>query len=342
MATFFEIGLEHQLGGKNQLMRMNKMVNWELLRGYLKKVHRSEWNGQGGPNGYDTLKMYKAILLGQWHSLSDPGLEESLRVRLDFMAFTGFSMGSPIPDETTLCRFRNRLIELKLDKKLMQVVNQELEKLGIQIESAKGALVDATIVESSARPRKEITIHIDREEERSHGARDESSASPVVIEMSESKDPDARWLKKGKRSFFGYKGFVSVTQGEGYIQATHVTPAQVSEMTEFRSFIHQIPSTDIFADKGYACEENVQLLKQLGKKSRIMKKAWRNRPLTRWEHQFNRLVSHYRFRVEQAFGTLKRRFNMSRFRYFTCVKVNAELAFKAIGFNLLKAANSFS
>ena len=111
----------------------------------------------GGPTGYNPLKMFKAILLGQWHNLSDPGLEESLRVRLDFMAFTGFEMGSAIPDETTLCRFRNKLMALKRDKKRFRMLNEELEKLGLQIESAQGALVNATIIESSCRPRKEVT-----------------------------------------------------------------------------------------------------------------------------------------------------------------------------------------
>ena len=54
--------------------------------------------------------MFKSILLGQWHSLSDPGLEQSLRVRLDFLQFTGFTLGDNLPDETTFCRFRNKLI----------------------------------------------------------------------------------------------------------------------------------------------------------------------------------------------------------------------------------------
>ena len=90
----------------------------------------------GGPTGYDPLNMFKAILLGQWHHLSDPGLEERLRGRLDFMAFTGFEMGISIPDETTCCRFRNKLFALKLDKKLFRMLNQELEKLGLHIESS--------------------------------------------------------------------------------------------------------------------------------------------------------------------------------------------------------------
>ena len=53
--------------------------------------------------------MFKAVLLGQWYSLSDPELEEALTVRLDFMMFT--DLESNVPDETTLCRFRNLLIK---------------------------------------------------------------------------------------------------------------------------------------------------------------------------------------------------------------------------------------
>jgi transposase, IS5 family len=338
MATFFEIGLESQLGNENQLVKINKLINWERFRGYLKKIHKNEDHDLGGPIGYDPLKMFKAILLGQWHSLSDPGLEEGLRVRLDFMAFTGFEMGCPIPDETTLCRFRNKLVTLKLDKKLMKFMNAELEKLGIQIESAQGALVDATIIESSARPRKEIIVSVDRQEKEETTPQNNA----VIVEINESKDPDSRWIKKGKKSYFGYKGFVSVTKGEGYIQTTHVCPANKSEMTEFRSFISDIPSKEIFTDKGYTCQENNDLLSRLGKKSRIMRKAARNRPLKHWEKVFNRLISHHRFRVEQTFGTLKRRFHMSRFRYMTLQKVQSELIFKSMGLNLLKAANSLS
>jgi hypothetical protein len=29
MATFFELGLESQLGNKNQLVKINKLINWD-------------------------------------------------------------------------------------------------------------------------------------------------------------------------------------------------------------------------------------------------------------------------------------------------------------------------
>lgn len=53
--------------------------------------------------------MFKALLLQSWHSLSDPELEEALRVRIDFMLFTGMGIENEVPDETTICRFRNKL-----------------------------------------------------------------------------------------------------------------------------------------------------------------------------------------------------------------------------------------
>ncbi|WP_411155874.1 transposase, partial [Neisseria meningitidis] len=36
---------------------------------------------------YPLLSMFKAVLLGQWHSLSDPELEHSLITRIDFNLF---------------------------------------------------------------------------------------------------------------------------------------------------------------------------------------------------------------------------------------------------------------
>uniref|UniRef100_UPI000373807E transposase n=1 Tax=Brachymonas chironomi TaxID=491919 RepID=UPI000373807E len=40
---------------------------------------------------------------------------------------------------------------------------------------------------------------------------------------------------------------------------------------------------------------------------------------------------------EQAFGTMKRRFNLARARYFGAAKVQAQMCWAALGMNLLKA-----
>ena len=331
MASFFSLGAEDRLGKNNQLLKLKDLINWEALRPSLKGLHKNETNSQGGQKAYDAVKMFKALLLGQWHNLSDPKLEESLRVRLDFMLFTGFELSEEFPDETTICRFRNKLISRKLDKKLFKKINRQLEQLGMQIESSQGAIVDATVIESAGRPRRMITVSKDREES------NETEQTQVI---SESVDPDARWLKKGKRFYFGYKGFVRVSEKIGFIQSLHVTPANKSEVKELGETIADLAEKkSLYADKGYASKENDVLVKKKKLKNRIMLKAARNRPLTHWQKVFNKLISKRRFLVEQGFGTLKRKFQMNRASYMTRAKVEAQLCFKATCFNLLKAVN---
>lgn len=47
----------------------------------------SEWEGRPP---YDPVKMFKVVMLEQWHSLSDVDLKTALRVRLDLILFCGF------------------------------------------------------------------------------------------------------------------------------------------------------------------------------------------------------------------------------------------------------------
>ncbi|PJA35385.1 MAG: hypothetical protein CO186_06070 [Zetaproteobacteria bacterium CG_4_9_14_3_um_filter_49_83] len=42
-----------------------------------------------GVKPYDLVKMFRAMILQAWHSLSDPKMEEALKVRLDFMGEKG-------------------------------------------------------------------------------------------------------------------------------------------------------------------------------------------------------------------------------------------------------------
>lgn len=54
------------------------------------------------------------------HNLSDPQLEQTLRVRIDFMVFTGLDpTAGRMPDASTICRFSNRLVVAKLDQVLL-------------------------------------------------------------------------------------------------------------------------------------------------------------------------------------------------------------------------------
>jgi len=68
-----------------------------------------------------------------------------------------------------------------------------------------------------------------------------------------------------------------------------------------------------------------------------MYKSTKNRKLSKWERIKNKLISKKRYKVEQCFGTIKRRFNFSRASYLCKEKVESQFHFKAMCYNLLKA-----
>ena len=308
----------------NALIKLNKLIKWTDIKEKMGDLGRSGY----GPEAYDPLSMLKALILQAWHNLSDRGLEEALKVRMDFMAMTGFS---DVPDETTICRFRNLLIKRGLMDELLLSINEQIDGHGLKVKASQGAIIDATLIASAARPKQEITMKEDRKEEE------------VEYQMegnSLSKDEDARWLKKGKKSHFGYKGFAVVDQEDGYIKNIHVTPANKSEVKEFAEILPKVKVKGRFyADKGYASKENKELLRSHGIKNGIMEKAKVNKPLTAMQKRFNKLISQVRYKVERCFGTLKRKFRFDRASYLSTTKVHAQMVFKAIAHNLLKAIN---
>lgn len=317
--NFFILGARERIKKDHYLMKIDKLIDWRPIESALHGIHVNDIDPKGGPKGYNKLSMFKAMLLGQWHSLSDPGLEEALRLRIDFMIFTGFEMAKEAPDETTLCRFRNKLIAKKLHEALFKEVNRQLERHGLKVKEAEAALIDATIIASAARPKTTI--------EQRDG------------EVKKSADPDATWVTKGSRSYFGYRGYLMTDGGEGFIQHLCVLPANQSEMKQLPRLLDHVHGKRVLTDKGFSCLENRDELARRGLKSGLSHKASRNHPL-RWSQRlFNKIIAKRRFRIEQAFGTLKRRFSMRRASYLGQAKVEAQLYWKAICFNLTKAMN---
>lgn len=315
-----------RIGSENILVKVDHLIDWSRFSLLLTQA---KIRNKLGPNGYDPLLLFKCLLLGQWHGLSDPQLEESLKIRLDFMLFAGLDLHSTIPDETTHCRFRNLLVAKGLFDDFLTEICFQLEEHGLKLKEAETAIVDATLIESAARPNKILeTIAQDREED----------SIDCQITEDLSVDPDARWVKKGRKSTFGYKGFVRCDE-EGFVDCTHVTPANEGESPQLEKLTEGAKAKRFLADKAYASKANREHLKDKKIKDGIMHKAVRNRPLRASQKCFNKLISKRRFRVEQVFGTAKRLFDMGRSRYFSTSKTHAQLTMVAICMNLLKAAN---
>lgn len=312
---------------------IDELVDWAPIRSFLNKKLSRKANAVGNP-AYPALVMFKILLLQRWYNLSDPATEQALYDRLSFIRFTGLSFEGSVPDETTICRFRNGLITLNILDKLLDRLNKQLAAKGLLVR--EGAVVDAAVVESSRHPRKIIDIlPEDRAEE---NADSEDDGPPV--EVSYSDDTDAAWLKKGGRAHYGYKIHVATDARDGFVLGGHATPANRADTKEFGALLDEIQVDQgayVYADKAYASGGNRDALAARGLKDATMDKATRHARLTDYERLRNRLISSVRQLVERAFGTMKRGYGFHRTRYVGLDKVQAELYLVAMAFNLKKA-----
>ena len=85
--SFGSMEMAQRVKKDSTLMKVCALIDWEALRSELRGLYKLEQSGAGGQEPFDALLMFKAILLGQWHSLSNPKLEQALTVRIDFMHF---------------------------------------------------------------------------------------------------------------------------------------------------------------------------------------------------------------------------------------------------------------
>jgi IS5 family transposase len=346
--SFGSMEMDARIRRDSALLKAHALIDWEGLRSQLVGLYKREASRAGGQEPIDPLVMFKAVLLGQWHNLSDPKLEEALRVRIDFMYFCGLSLADDVPDETTLCRFRNRLITAGRLDGLLAGVNSQLQDHGLMVKRAQGAVIDATLVQSAARPKRDMIIELDTKgapkvnEDGSIPGR--TTSKLISCTETQSVDPDATWVKKGKKSHFGYRSYVSVDSGDGYIRGVHTAPANESETTHLQKAVAvcDFKPARVYADKGYASASNRFELRAQRIKSAIMHRAYKNRPLTARQIKANKLIGKTRYIVEQSFGTVKRLFAMGRSRYLGTHKVNAQFMLKAMCMNLLKAANKIT
>lgn len=90
----------------------------------------------------------------------------------------------------------------------------QLESKGLKVAGSRGAILDAAIIESAARPDR----HIDMD--------DEGQADVV-----HSADEDPRRVKKGDESFFGFRGNAVVDAEDGYVEHVQAHPANEAEVS---------------------------------------------------------------------------------------------------------------
>lgn len=335
MSSFFYQSAQtllNQYTDRFPLLKITQLLDWQAIEHTLASKKVAYLRDNGGRPAYPLLPMFRAVLLGQWHSLSDPELERSLVTRLDFMIFCQFPDEMNLPDHSTLNRFRNWLMQGGLLDELNQQINQQLAQNKLKVEKAQTAIVDATIIQTAGgKLKKAIEV--------SENTENQEQPQVQVTDSPASKDTDAKWTIKSGHWYLGYK-LHARTDAEGFIEQIHVTPANQADVKHLASVLGDVEEgVTVYADKGYDSKDNRAFLENNQLKDGIMRKAHRKQPLNRDDIERNKGLAKVRYRVEQSFAILHRLFKCKRASYFGLEKVKGQMNLKVMCLNLLKAAN---
>ena len=311
------------------LVKLNAVVPWDDFRVRLDKVWRrppEERKSRAGRKPRDTVVMFKAIVLCALYNLSDEQFEYQLRDRLSFMRFLGLGLEDPAPDATTVWLYREQLVRAGVVDELFEVFDTHLKAQGWL--AMGGQMIDASIVPV---PRQRNT----RDENAAIKAGETPEGWDDTPARARQKDTDARWTRKHGKSHYGYKNHVNVDRRHKLIRRYKVTDASVHDSQVLDDVLDDDnTASDVWADSAYRSAEIEGKLEERGLKSRIHRKAHRNRPLTEREKQGNRTRSTVRARVEHVFGAQSNDMGGTLLRCIGIARARARIGLKNLAYNM--------
>ena len=282
---------------KDFFIKVSAFLDWDPVIEIIEALYTKN----NGRPGFPALMMFKALLLAQWYGLSDPELEDCLKDRISFKQFVGLGIADNTPDETTLCRFRERLNKEKVMERLFELINSQLEEKGLFVK--KGTLIDASIIEAEGR------------------------------RNTKTRDPEASFTKKNDKSYFGYKAHAAMDVESGLIHHLETTTASAHDSQVWDELLHGKEKA-VFADKAYYDEGYKRYLRQGQVYCGILDKNKRNRKLSGKQKRRNKRNAKLRSPVERFFAVIKDQYHYLKTSYRGLHKNKQHLLGLGIAFNL--------
>lgn len=272
------------------LEKIEQVVPWSTLVVRIKSSRYSvEW-GVGRPRT-EVIRLIKILFLQWLYGLSDPEVEDQIRDRKSFQKFLSVSEISDIPDETTICRFRNELVTQWMQESIFTITQCMLTEMGFTV--IKWSIQDGTILEAP-KGRKRMSW-------------------PKA--WTSTRDSDAGFTQKNGRTYHGYKGHIETSETGDFVMNTVFSSATVHD-SQAQDALMLGEETCIYWDSAYGMSQNKnEWYNELGIQTELHEKGKRNTPLTSFQKERNRIKSQVRAKVEHPFATLKTKYGNYRVRY---------------------------
>ena len=265
------------------LDEMEAIIPWTGLVDAIEPYYPNPQGAGRRPIGIE--RMLRIHFLQHWFNLSDPAAEEALYDSRAMRQFVGIDLGEePVPDETTICKFRHLMERHNLGDQLFHLVNQYLQENGLRVN--RGTIVDASII----------------------------NAPSSTKNKQKQRDPEMHQTKKGNQWYFGMKAHIGIDSQSKLIHHVVATAANVHDSTVLGELLHgeerRVWGDSAYAGKGDVITESAPMARDF-----TQRKGSRYRSLSEAERARNRTKSRVRARVEHVFGVMKGRFGFTKVRY---------------------------
>jgi len=338
--------VERRIRKNTFFKQINILIDWKEVEKEVNKVYKRGHSVDGRP-AYSGILLFKMLLIGIWYDLSDEKVEESVNDSLSMMRFCDLNIEDSVPDHSVLSRFRSELTTKKAFDRLLKKINRQLVTHKVLVRNGIG-IVDATLTATPRCPKGKTQYELAEDRKEDQRSDQEIEKEEVQMKLVKKQQPgvdtEARYLKKGKKLHFGYKKHI-LTDENGMQLSVHTTTANEHDSKGLKPCLEnqdeKLAITACYTDKGYQVPDNVDFLKFPVKKrkvkNRIQHKAYRNKPLTQWQKEYNRLISKKRWVVERTFGGMRRWFRCGVARYVGLAKTHTQHLLEAIAYNLYRA-----
>ena len=276
------------------LNEMKEIIPFEHLVSILieEGIYKPEVGLKGGRPQTPAKILLGALFLQNWYSLSDPMTEELIHDRISFRKFLDIKDTDTIPDETTICKFRNRLIKKRLLSRIFEEVKKMMEENNLILN--EGTLVDATLIHSSEPKKKR------------------DSKGKTISNVAY--DKEATYTSKRGQKHHGHKMHIA-TDTNGVIKRVIATTAKTHDSTQFDTLTEDEEKA-IFADSGYMSKERKKRLREKGIFNGIVERRVRGQSKLRAKQsKNNKRFAKLRGLVELPFAFIKHHMNFKETRY---------------------------
>ena len=278
------------------LKTMEAIVPWVALCEVIEPHYPKAGNGRP-PIGLE--RMLRIHFIQHWFNLADLACEEALYDSASLRRFVGIDLGrEPVPDSTTITKFRKLLNDNKLGEALFAQVGKELQARGFKVNT--GTIVDATII----------------------------GAPSSTKNADKARDPEMHQTRKGQQWYFGMKLHIGVDSQSGLAHSAVVTAANVHDKHPLPDLLHGNEQR-VYGDSAYASQKSLIEGKAPSAKDFTNQRTRRNGIVDEALKDKNRNKSRIRSRVEHVFGVVKRLWGFAKVRYRGLAK-NATRAFTAL------------